>query len=82
MLFRSSASHVPTKTYKTNEKLTQLRAENMKYDLINHFENDKKYKGKVTVVIVSAIVDGPEYSDDGKNKKKYVPYQFVALKTE
>lgn len=78
----SSASHVPTKTYKTNEKLTQLRAENMKYDLINHFENDKKYKGKVTVVIVSAIVDGPEYNDDGKDKKKYTPYQFVALKTE
>jgi len=78
----SCASHVPTKTYKTNEALSTLRAENMKYDLINHFENNKKFKGKVTVVIASAIVDGPEYNDDGRDKKKYVPYQFVALKTE
>lgn len=78
----SSASHVPTKTYETNEKLTQIRAENMKYDLITHFENKPEFKGKVNVVIVSAIVDGPEYVKDFKNQKKYKPYQFVGLKTE
>lgn len=78
----SSASHVPTKTYETNEKLTQIRAENMKYDLITYFENKPEYKGKVNVVIVSAIVDGPEYVKDFKNQKKYKPYQFVGLKTE
>ncbi len=78
----SSASHVPTKTYETNEKLTEIRAENMKYDLIAHFEEDSKYKGKVNVVIVSAIVDGPEYVKDFKKTEKYKPYQFVGLKTE
>ena len=76
----SSASTVPTKTYETNEKLTQLRAENMKYDLTNYF--NQKYNGKVNVVIVSAIVDGPEYDKDAKNQEKYHPYQFVGLKTE
>ena len=35
----SSASHVPTKTYETNEKLTTIRAENMKYDIFTHFES-------------------------------------------
>lgn len=78
----SSASHVPTKTYDTNEKLTKLRAENMKYDLIQHFENDEKYKGRVNVVIVTAIVQGPEYTDDYRDKEKYFPYQYVGLKTE
>jgi tetratricopeptide (TPR) repeat protein len=78
----SSASHVPTKTYETNENLTKIRAENMKYDLITHFENIPEFKGKVNVVIVAAIVDGPEYVKDSGNKKKYRPYQFVGLKTE
>lgn len=78
----SSASHVPTKTYETNEKLTQIRAENMKYDVIAYFANKEEFKGRVNVVIVSAIVDGPDYVQDAGNNKKYNPYQFVGLKTE
>ena len=78
----SSASHVPTKTYETNEKLTTIRAENMKYDIFTHFESKAEFKGKVNVVIVSAIVDGPEYVNDSAKQKKYKPYQFVGLKTE
>ena len=78
----SSASYVPTKTYETNENLTKIRAENMKYDLIAHFEKKEKFKGKVNVVIVTAIVDGPAYEEDSKNKEKYFPFQYVGLKTE
>jgi len=78
----SSASNVPTKTYETNEKLTSIRAENMKYDLQTHFEKKRDFAGKVNVVIVSAIVDGPEYEKDFQDKNKYKPYQFVGLKTE
>lgn len=78
----SSASHVPTKTYETNENLTRIRAENMKYDLISHFEKNEEFKGRVNVVIVTAIVQGPEYIKDAVNKKKYGPYQYVGLKTE
>jgi hypothetical protein len=78
----SSASKVPTKTYETNEKLTQIRAENMKYDLTTYFEGKKDLAGKVNVVIVSAIVDGPDYVEDAVDQKKYKPYQFVGLKTE
>jgi len=78
----SSASYVPTKTYGTNEKLTQIRAENMKYDLIAYFEKNEDFKGKVNVVIVTTIVQGPEYEKDSRNKEKYFPYQYVGLKTE
>lgn len=78
----SSASHVPTKTYETNENLTRIRAENMKYDLIDYFQKDENFKNKVNVVIVSTIVQGPEYIKDAVNKEKYFPYQYVGLKTE
>ena len=78
----SSASTVPTKTFETNEKLTKIRAENMKYDIIAYFENDEAFKGKVNVVIVTAIVQGPDYAKDASNKEKYFPYQYVGLKTE
>ncbi len=78
----SSASHVPTRTYKTNENLAKLRAENMKYDLISYFENKDEFKGRVNVVIVSSEVQGPEYEKDAQNKDKYKPYQYVGLKTE
>jgi hypothetical protein len=54
----------------------------MKYDLTTYFDNIPELKGKVNVVIVTAIVDGPEYSKDFKDKDKYKPYQFVGLKTE
>ena len=78
----SSASHVPTTTYKTNENLTKIRAENMKYDLIAHFEQFEEFKGRVNVVIVTAVVQGPPYEQDSANKDKYGPYQYVGLKTE
>lgn len=78
----SSASTVPTKTYGSNDKLAKIRAENMKYDLISHFEKKEEFKGKVNVVIVTAQVQGPAYDKDAKDKEKYFPYQYVGLKTE
>ncbi|NRA12083.1 MAG: PD40 domain-containing protein, partial [Crocinitomicaceae bacterium] len=78
----SSASHVPTRTFGTNEKLTEIRAENMKYDVIAYFEKKEEFKGKVNVVIVTSIVQGPDYVKDATNKEKYFPYQYVGLKTE
>lgn len=78
----SSASHVPTKTYGTNENLTKIRAENMKYDLIAYFEKREEFKGRVNVVIVTTVVQGPEYIKDARNKEKYFPFQYVGMKTE
>ncbi len=78
----SSASRVPTKTFASNEDLTRARAENMKYDLLSYFQSKSEFKDKVTIVVVSAIVDGPVYEKDFDKDKKYIPYQFVSLKTE
>jgi tetratricopeptide (TPR) repeat protein len=78
----SSASTVPTNAYQSNEELTKMRAENLKYDLIAYFEENPAYKGRVNIVITSAIVDGPPYDADADKLEKYTPYQFVGLKTE
>ena len=78
----SSASYVPTSSFESNESLTKIRAENMKYDLIAYFNKKEEYKGKVNVVIVTTVVQGPEYEKDARNKDKYKPYQYVGLKTE
>lgn len=78
----SSASYVPTKSFSSNDELARLRAENMKYDLLNYFEKDKATAGKIVVVVSKTIVQGPVYEQDGKNKDKYRPYQYVFLKTE
>jgi hypothetical protein len=76
----SSASNVPTKTFGTNEKLAEVRAENIKYDIANYFS--KKYAGRVNVVIERTLVDGPVYEEDSANRAKYEPFQFVSLRTE
>lgn len=77
----SSASHVPTRTYKTNENLTKVRANNMKNDLESYLSS-KGLDGKVNVVIETTLVQGPKYVRDYTNKEKYFPYQYVGLKTE
>ncbi|GAB5416492.1 MAG: hypothetical protein Crog4KO_09220 [Crocinitomicaceae bacterium] len=76
----SSASQVPTQTFGTNAKLAKVRAENIKYDLIDDFK--KKFADKVNVVIVETSVSGPAYEEDATNKRKYEPYQYVRLTTE
>ena len=78
----SSASKVPTTTYETNEKLSSLRAENIKYDIMTYFQENTSFNEKVVVTIRDAVVAGPEYQDDAGNRKKYRVYQYVEVITE
>lgn len=77
----SSASNVPTKTYKTNEKLAEVRAENIKSDIERYFKKSGN-EGKVSVTIVEKTVQGPAYEEDSANKDKYIPYQYIKLQTK
>ena len=77
----SSASYVPTKTFGSNDKLARSRANRIKSELEAYFA-EKGMKGKVTVKVVSAIVQGPKYEGDFENTAKYHDYQFIELKTE
>jgi hypothetical protein len=74
----SSASQVPTKTFGTNNKLAQTRADNLLKDLTGYFGDN----AKVNIEIVDVKVEGPDYDEDSANKDKYAPYQFVSLQTK
>lgn len=78
----SSASTVPTNKFKNNEELARLRAENIKYDLMEYIQNSTKYKAMISVVIVNSKVDGPQYENDPSNREKYRNFQFIKLVAE
>ena len=77
----SSASKVRTATWGTNENLTKLRANEIKKVLEGYYAS-KDLTSKVTVEILSTVVDGPDYKGDFENKEKYQPFQFIELKTK
>ncbi len=78
----SSASKVPTRKYKNNENLAQIRALNIQKELVAYISNNKELKSKVTVVIKKSVVEGPEYANDASDRKKYQKFQFIYLKTK
>ncbi len=77
----SSASRVPTRTFGSNEKLAKSRANRIKEELDQYFENEGM-KSKVSVNIVSTIVQGPKYDKDFEDQQKYREFQYIELKTE
>ncbi len=76
----SSASTVPTKTYETNENLSQLRANNAMKALIKEFGDDDKTFSRIKIEIKEAGVNGPVYENDAKDIGKYAPFQYVQIK--
>jgi tetratricopeptide (TPR) repeat protein len=80
MVFESSASKVPTTTYKTNENLTLKRAEDAKTRVFEALKAKKVDTSKVNIVAYSTLVQGPEYNDDWKtNKETYEKYQYIKI---
>ncbi len=77
----SSASKVRTVTWGTNEKLAKSRATEIKKVLEGYYAS-KDLSEKVTVEILSSVVDGPDYTGDFENQDKYQPYQFIELKSK
>jgi tetratricopeptide (TPR) repeat protein len=82
IVIESSASNVPTSTFKNNETLAEIRALNIQKELMTYIANRKEFKNKVKVEIKQTRVDGPEYENDASNRKKYQKFQFIYLKTK
>lgn len=79
----SSASHVPTRTYKNNENLAKLRADNIKSAIEDYVNANDGLKSKVSVEIIKTGVNGPAYKyGSAENISKYAPYQYIQLKVE
>ena len=79
VLVYSSASTVPTRTYKTNENLANIRADNAKKEIVKYFNAKGIELTQINVDIMDASVNGPSYGNDPKNKEKYAPFQYVKM---
>ncbi|MCO6498963.1 MAG: PD40 domain-containing protein [Vicingus serpentipes] len=75
----SSASRVPTKTFKTNINLASLRGEQAKEVLIKTLLAKGFDESKFNITNINAIVSGPKYIGDYKNTEKYNKFQYVKI---
>ena len=80
LVIEASASHVPTKTFGTNENLSNQRLEDARKRLIEAVSARGKDSSKLLLEAVNHRVQGPAYKGDFKNTEKYGKFQFVKLK--
>ena len=74
-----SASKVPTRTYKSNKVLAQLRANAGKEQLLSELKARGFDLSKIEIRKVEGKVQGPSYKYDYKNVDKYAPYQYTKI---
>ncbi len=75
----SSASKVPTKTFKTNINLASLRGDEAKEKIIASLVAKGINKDKIEINAINSIVSGPNYIGDYKNTEKYKDFQYVKI---
>jgi len=75
----SSASRVPTKTYKNNIKLASLRGNEAKQLIINALKGKGVSEDKIVVNKIKSIVSGPKYIGDYGNSEKYQKFQYIKI---
>ncbi|HEY0976327.1 MAG TPA: hypothetical protein VGE21_02560 [Flavobacteriales bacterium] len=80
VVIEASASHVPTKTYGTNDKLSTKRMEDARTRLIEAVTARGQDPNKLFLEAVNHLVQGPKYKGDWKDTAKYGKYQYVKLK--
>jgi tetratricopeptide (TPR) repeat protein len=75
----SSASRVPTKTFKSNINLASLRGDKAKQTIIETLIKYGVSKDKIVINKINSIVSGPKYIGDYKNSEKYKKFQYVKI---
>jgi len=76
----ASASKVPTKTYKTNENLSKIRAEKAKEMLISELSKKGINADQIDFARISTLVQGPEYTrTNPKPRSVYEEFQYVRI---
>lgn len=75
----SSASRVPTTTYKTNINLTSIRGDEAKAKIIASLKEKGISEDKITIAGINSIISGPKYIGDFKNTEKYKDFQYVKI---
>ena len=80
IVIEGSASRVPTKTFGTNEILSNKRMEDARSRLLEAVKGRGKDETKLLLEAVNHLVQGPKYTGDFKNTEKYGKFQYVKLK--
>ena len=80
IIITSSASKVPTKTWKSNSILTKRRANDTKRLLEKAFRSKGLSDDQFNFVDINTLITGPEYSNDAvKNRSIYEKHQYVRI---
>lgn len=80
IIITSSASKVPTKTWKTNSILTKRRANDTKRLLEKVFAAKGLKESQYNFVDINTLITGPEYKYDYiSNRSTYEKYQYVRI---
>jgi hypothetical protein len=80
IVIEASASKVPTRTFGTNERLSQSRMDDARKRLVEAAQARGIDPAKLKLEAVNSLVQGPRYLGDFKDTEKYGKYQFVKLK--
>lgn len=75
----SSASKVPTTTYKTNINLASIRGDEAKAKIIASLKEKGISDDKFSISGINSIISGPAYIGDFKNTEKYKDFQYVKI---
>ena len=80
LAFESSASHVPTRSFKNNEALTRARADKAKNMVMESVKAAGGDASKLNVANYTTLVQGPEYNNDyDTNREVYEQFQYIKI---
>ena len=77
-----SASQIPSKKFKSNTELAKLRVEKGKKAFFDYLNAQNILLNKIQIVKEKAIVSGPKYDHNIKEKSKYYKYQYFSIWVE
>ena len=75
----SSASKVPTKSFKTNIQLASLRGDENKVLIVEALKEKGVKESDIEITSINSFVSGPIYKGDYKNVEKYQKYQYIKI---
>ena len=83
ILVYSSASKVPTRSYKNNYELSKKRQKTGRSILIKILKSEGVDISKIKFIDKEALVQGPDYNNDAKEKQSvYQRYQYIKFEIQ
>jgi hypothetical protein len=80
ILIESSASKVPTRTFRTNENLARMRSKEAKTKILAGLNEKGLNKSQINFAEPKELVQGPEYKNDFiQNRTTYEQYQYIKI---